>query len=143
MKAPRPALTLRDAAWLLVTALACCTAVGATDSARADAQRRYQQDRAACLGGHSQQDRNTCLREADAALAEAQRGALTDDTANRAHNRQQRCESLPAAERRPCEARMAGQGTTSGSAASGGIYRELVIREPAAPVPGGAASAPR
>jgi hypothetical protein len=143
MKVPHHALTRCAAACLLATALACSAAVGATDSTRADAQRRYQQDRAVCLGGQSQQDRSTCLREAGAALAEAQRGALTDDTANRARNRQQRCESLPTADRRPCEARMAGQGTTSGSAASGGIYRELVIREPAAPVPGGAASAAR
>ena len=39
----------------------------------ADAQARYQQDRAACMSGQSNQDHATCLREAGAALAQARR----------------------------------------------------------------------
>lgn len=69
----------------------------------------------------------TCLREAGAALVEARRGALPDDTAARFEaNRIQRCEPLPEAMQRDCVARMQGGGTIRGSVAEGGIYRELV-----------------
>jgi hypothetical protein len=50
---------------------------------------------------------------------------------------------LPTADREDCIARMTGQGTTTGSAATGGVYRELVTTQPAAAVPGAAASPTR
>jgi len=48
-------------------------------------------------------------------------------------------------DRADCEARMRGQGTTSGSAAPGGIYRELVTRTvgPVEPAASAAEPAPR
>ena len=122
------------------------TALAADNTASADAQARYQQERAACLSGQSNQDRATCLREAGAALADARRGGLGDSSPQYVSNASQRCARLPDEERRACEARMQGQGTTSGSAAAGGIYRELVTRGGVAPnavqPAGGAASAP-
>lgn len=96
-----------------------------------DAQARYKQERAACESGKSHQDRATCLREAGAALEEARRGRLEDSQAQYEKNALVRCNPLPPAERKDCIARMQGQGTTRGSVAEGGIYRELVTREPA------------
>jgi hypothetical protein len=89
-----------------------------------------------CLAGTSNQDRATCLREAGAALAAAQRaGPDAESDATYERNARKRCERLPDSERRDCMARMDGQGTTSGSAAAGGIYRELVTRETVVPAP--------
>lgn len=90
------------------------------------AQARYEQDRAACISGQTNQDRATCLREAGAVLQEARRvGPVGNGQAQYEQNRLLRCEGLPAADREDCFRRMRGEGTVSGSAASGGIYREL------------------
>ena len=126
-------------AWALLivgAALGSTHALAADKTGATDAQARYQQDRAACLSGQSNQDRATCLREAGAAFfAQSKREGLDDGPAPYARNALQRCEALPDADRQACVVRMQGQGTTSGSAASGGIYRELVTREVAAPSP--------
>ncbi len=81
------------------------------------------------MNGQSNQDRATCLREAGAAFAQARHEGLSDGPTPYARNARQRCEALPQDDRQGCLARMQGQGTTSGTAASGGIYRELVTRE--------------
>jgi hypothetical protein len=64
------------------------TLAAADNTVSADAQARYQQERAVCLSGQSNQDRATCLREADAALADGQerwpRGRLAGVCAQRA-----------------------------------------------------------
>jgi hypothetical protein len=129
-----------DLAWaiLLVVAAACPPALSA-----GDADARYAQERAVCLGGQANQDRDTCLKEAAAARDEARRGELGNGPAPYADNAGRRCDALPAAERGDCQARMQGQGTTSGSVGAGGIYRELVTREPAvAPAPADAGPEP-
>lgn len=90
-----------------------------------EAQARYQQDRAACISGQSYQDRATCLREAGAALQEAKRGRVGDSDSVYEQNRLIRCDSVAAADREDCLRRMRGEGTVSGSVASGGIYREI------------------
>jgi len=90
------------------------------------AQAIYQQDRAACLSGQTNQDRATCLREAGAALQEARRGGLDDRRGEYERNRLLRCDSQPAEDRQDCVRRMSGEGTISGSVAGGGILRELV-----------------
>ena len=91
-----------------------------------DAQAVYAQDRAACNSGRTNQDRATCLQEAGAALRENGRGGLDQNKGQYEGNRLQRCEGQPAADRHDCLRRMSGEGTTSGSVESGGIYRELV-----------------
>lgn len=96
------------------------------------AETQYQKERALCLSGQSNQDRATCLQEAAAARAEARRGGLDDAGARYRRNARERCDALQGDERSACVARMKGQGTTTGSAASGGILRELVVPEPAA-----------
>jgi hypothetical protein len=97
----------------------------------AQAQARYQQDRAACISGQSHQDRATCLREAGAALQEAKRGRLGDSQSSYEQNQLVRCDGLPAGDRADCLRRMRGEGTVSGSVESGGIYRELRTTVPA------------
>jgi hypothetical protein len=111
-------------------ALALCagTAIAAASS---EAQLRYQQERAACLNGSSNQDRATCLREAGAALQEARRGGLASGAGELGPNRTTRCAALPPQDREDCVMRMSGQGSASGSAAQGGILRELERPVPA------------
>jgi len=100
-----------------------------------EAQQRYQKERAVCLAGTGPQDRVTCLKEAGAALAESRRQGLSDPGQDTASHQRQRCQVLPAADRSACLARMSGQGTASGSVASGGILRELRTVVPAASAP--------
>ncbi len=143
MKTARPHLSRPTLALLMLgAALASTSAMAASKTASADALARYQQERAVCASGQSNQDRATCLREAGAAYAEAKRRASGDeDPAQYKANALKRCERLPDPDRRDCMARMDGQGTTSGSAAAGGISRELVTRETVPPSPAGGASA--
>jgi len=96
-----------------------------------EAQARYQQDRAACTSGQSQQDRATCLREAGAALQEAKRGQNGGGQTSYERNQLLRCDRLTAGEREDCLRRMRGEGTVSGSVEGGGIYRELRTTVPA------------
>ena len=130
------ALALSSA--LLAAGSGWAATAAATPPASAAAQARFQQERAACLNGQSNQDRATCLREAGAALAESKHGGLDNGGTNLTENQRKRCDRLSGDERSACTARMQGAGSTSGSVAGGGIYRELVTPQPALP----AASAP-
>ncbi len=129
-------VALARCAPVILAAAAWLPALGADPTAAAAARSVYEAERAACIRGESNQDRETCLKEAAAAYAEARRGALPGDTTQLKANATRRCDALPPADRKDCLARMAGQGTTSGSAAGGGIYRELVTREVGAPASG-------
>jgi len=120
------ALSACAAATLLLAAGAAAAA------APSEAQLRYQQERAACISGASNQDRATCLKEAGAALQEARRGNLSaGNEGELGHNRMERCMALPMADREDCAMRMHGQGTSTGSAQQGGILRELTRSVPA------------
>ena len=109
------------------TLLFAGTAVAGTSEARL----RYQQERAVCMSGASNQDRATCLKEAGAALQEARRGKLSASESQLGRNRTMRCYTLPVQDRQDCELRMSGAGSTSGSAQQGGILRELTRPVPA------------
>ena len=118
-------------------AASAAASASANVSANASASARYQQDRAACMNGQSNQDRATCLKEAGAAYNEAKHGGLkvTGSSGGRSDleaNSTQRCMALPAEDAKACMARMRGEGSTSGTVASGGMLRELVTLEPAA-----------
>lgn len=130
---------------LLLGAGIATAAAAAPTQASATSRARYEQERAVCLSGRSNQDRATCLKEAAAALAEARRRAPAEDSAQLARNARLRCDALPPQDRPDCLARMDGQGTTRGSVQDGGIYRELVTREVgvAASAPAMPASAPK
>jgi hypothetical protein len=100
-------------------------AAAAAGAALSPAQQRYQQERAVCLSGQSNQDRATCLKEAGAALHEARRGGLDTVVRDLGQNRMIRCNALPAQDREDCARRMQGEGVTTGSAQDGGVLREL------------------
>ena len=112
-------------ALIAIGALLCASSASA-EGANPGAQARYQQDRAACMNGTSNQDRATCLREAGAALQESKGNRLENATSAYDQNRYLRCDPLPAGQREDCVRRMSGEGTVSGSVEGGGIYRELV-----------------
>ena len=129
--------TVRAALVAAATAVACSAGVAggsaghAAHAARADAQ-AY---RASCDQSH--QGRATCQREAGAALQELRRNPRSLDnkeSADYAANARARCNALEGDDRAACIARMDGAGSVSGSVAGGGVYRELVTRDPAVPI---------
>jgi hypothetical protein len=125
---PRHWLAGIAAALVLSPVLAAAPAPGSAEA-------RYQQERAACLNGTSQQDRATCLKEAGAALAEARRARLDNGEDARAlrENALQRCKAQPPQDRVACERLARGEGTVSGSVGGGGVIKEVVtpVIEPA------------
>jgi hypothetical protein len=133
--------TSSNAPWLLLLLAAmfgASPAMGAgPSSAAAASEARYQRDAAVCLSRGYKGARNECLSDASTARASREPVTIDPDPGRYARNALQRCEALKEPDRGDCVARMQGQGTTSGSVAGGGIYRELVTREvvvvPAAP----------
>jgi hypothetical protein len=114
----------RAAIGLVAAALAGAT-LAADPAAPPGARDRYAQERARCLNGQSHQDRETCLREAGAALQTAREGRGEDAPSELAKNGTRRCDvhTLPA-DREECVRRMQ-MGTTQGSVEGGGMVREL------------------
>jgi hypothetical protein len=124
-------------------------AAAAAESTADSAEARYQRERARCLSGQSQEDQQTCLKEAGAALQAARQHALTTAQPDQlAANARKRCEPLPADQKEACYKRMNGEGTVTGSVAGGGQLRELrevvtgVQPETAPPPAAGPAPAP-
>lgn len=111
-------------------ALGANQAFAAGASANDAAHARYRQEMALCNSGQSNQDVQTCRREAGAALQEARRGGLSGAGVGLQQNALQRCAAHEGIDRRACEARMRGEGTSSGSVDGGGILREIVIVVP-------------
>jgi hypothetical protein len=124
---------LMQALYLSAVAWSCTPALAAGDAAAADAATRYQRERALCASSQSKQERAACTREAAAAHAQMRRHGMQDNEAHFDQNAQKRCDALPAGDRTACQARMQGQGSTTGSVSGGGIYRELVTTVPVAP----------
>ncbi|MGE5339097.1 MAG: hypothetical protein ACM3PU_14815 [Gemmatimonadota bacterium] len=99
----------------------------ASDQSRA-AREQYLRERAVCLSGDSIEPRDTCLREAAAAYAEARRGNLgNEDPGQLAANALARCDVRPADQRSMCERMVRGEGTVTGSVRDGGFVREIVV----------------
>ena len=114
---------------ILATSLGASPAMAAGQSSAAASEARYQRDAAVCLSRGYKGARNECLSDASTARASREPVTIDPDPGRYARNALQRCEALKDADRADCVARMQGQGTTSGSVAGGGIYRELVTRE--------------
>ena len=111
--------------------LATGSAMAAEGDRQAGASTTIAQERQNCMDGKTNQDRETCLREAGAAKQESQRGNL-HDTGDYSSNASKRCATLPADQKADCERRSMGEGSVSGSVGSGGVVRELVTPVPAA-----------
>jgi hypothetical protein len=124
--------TVRFSAMTLITfiafiALAASTAMAADNLSGANA--RYAAERAVCTSGESNQDRATCLKEAQAAQQESKIKNSRSGEAQPQYrqNALVRCDALPADERLACQRRIDGEGTTSGNVRDGGLMRELVV----------------
>ncbi len=117
---------LRSSSLLIAGAALGLSALGATTGVASETQARYEQDRAKCLTGRSNQDQATCLKEAGAARDAAKKGQLNDADAKYGPNAKQRCDALTGDEAKDCLARMQGSGTVSGSVEAGGLYRQTV-----------------
>ena len=115
-------LSFGVAALLAVTA---ATAQVATGTTGIDASGSYQQEVNACMTGKTQQDRETCLKEARNAQADKKRGVLDNSTGQFDSNAAARCDVLAGEEKAACQARVVGYGSTTGSVAGGGVLREV------------------
>ena len=117
---------------LLAGACSALPALAAGASAAAQSEARYQRDAAVCLSRRYVGDKGECLSDASTARASREPVTIDPDPGRFARNALKRCERLSEPDRGDCVSRMKGGGTTSGSVAGGGIYRELVTREPSA-----------
>jgi hypothetical protein len=99
--------------------------VAAPGTAGIDATGNYQSEVQACLSGKTQQDRDTCMKEARNARADKQRGVL-DTQGDLQANAMRRCEIFTSGEdKAACQARTMGMGNIEGSVAAGGLIREV------------------
>ena len=115
-------------ALLAVTAATAQVATGTTGTTGTtgiDATGSYKSEVNACMTGNTQQDRDTCLREARNAQADKKRGVLDNAGARFESNAAARCEVLMGEEKAACQARVMGYGSVSGSVAGGGLLREV------------------
>jgi hypothetical protein len=114
----------------IASALLCVSSAHAegAQSAR-ERQSTYKSDRERCLSGQTGQNQASCLQEAGAVLQQRPSGQGGASPEQLKANALQRCDALTGDDRQSCLSRMQGQGSVQGSAASGGIIRELT--EPA------------
>lgn len=123
-------LSFGAAALLAVGAATAQVATTGSDAsfpgaASIDSSGSYQSEVNACMSGHTQQDRATCLKEARNAAAEKNRGRLETYGMNEQHA-MARCDVHSTGEdRAACQARVMGMGSVDGSVAGGGLIREV------------------
>jgi hypothetical protein len=129
----RSLLSFSGAALLAMTAATAQVAGTPTGATGIDASGNYQQEVQACTEGRSQQDRDTCLREARNARADKQQSQAAPAPSTLEANARARCDALSGEDKSACEARVLGYGNTSGSVAGGGVLREV---ETVVPPPG-------
>ena len=119
---------------LLVASMALHAQAQTPNQPQDELTARYQQDLAECEAQQATQDLAACRLEARNALAEAKRNLLSDTTANLFEKNQfKRCRVFKGDDREACEARVRGDGSSTGSVQSGGILREVV--RPVVPSP--------
>src|SRR5688572_5568300 len=131
LRSRTPALPLRSLGLAAVVALLSTTgaALAADKAAPLAAKARLQHDRVVCARIRDQGVRDECLSEASTLYAGTQPSHPDESPAQLVRNVLKRCEALREPDRQDCVLRMQGQGTTTGSVAGGGLYRELVTRE--------------
>ena len=128
MKATHPTRSRKSILSFGVAALLAMTAATAqlaTGTTGIDASGNFAQETQACMTGRTQQDRETCLKEARNARADKKAGVLDNAGAQFDQNAAARCEVLQGEEKAACQARVVGFGSTSGSVAGGGVVREV------------------
>jgi hypothetical protein len=120
-------------ALLGVTALLAASAATAQITSDA-ATSQYQKDVQDCRAGASGQDLATCLKEATNARAEQRQRVPAPTAEQTLTNAMVRCAPLEGEDKKACQARVLGYGSSSGSVAGGGVLHttETVVI-PAAP----------
>jgi hypothetical protein len=101
------------------------TALAGSVQDKVERHRVYQNDRQFCLSGQSSQSRETCLREAGAAMQQNAAAQAQPSAEQMAANAVRRCNAFTGDGQQSCLARMQGHGKESGSVEAGGILREL------------------
>lgn len=118
---------------LLLTVVACLSpwaAGAATGTDQAERRAIFERDRAACEPGRSTQERSLCVHDVTVAYRMPHANKPYDlDPSTYLRNQALRCGPLKDKDLEACLARMRGAGSTSGSVATGGIYRELTATE--------------
>ena len=107
-------MPLNTAAFSLLVAASAATAApdAAKTTAAREAHKIFRDEMAFCTSGQSVQGLRVCEKEARAAHAQNLRGALADghsSSPNYSQNMQQRCQTLPAAQRSNCMMRVDGK----------------------------------
>ena len=113
-----------------LVALSCSALQAQSRQELEEAQARFKQEMANCVSGNTSQDKDSCMREARAALAEVKRG-VPDRPGKLEADTSQRCAVHQGEQRDACEARLRGQGRATGSVEGGGILREISTPAPA------------
>lgn len=105
-------------------AVGAATAQVATGTTGIDATGNFQSEMQACMSGRTQQDRDTCMKEARNAHADKQRRGLVNGGDHQA-NAMARCDVLQGEDKAACHARIMGYGSVDGSVAGGGVIRQV------------------
>jgi hypothetical protein len=124
LRSRKSLLSFGVASLLAMTAATAQVATSKPGDTGIDSSGNYRQEVEACQTGKTQQDRETCLREARNAQDAKKHGALPAG-GNYQANAMARCQVFQGEDRSACEARVMGYGNTSGSVAGGGVLREV------------------
>ena len=110
-----------------LTALLAVTATAqiASGTTGIDATGNAASEMAACNNGTTQQSRETCMTEVRNANAAKRAGKLDNAGGHFSANALQRCNVLQGEDKIACEARVAGDGTSQGSVAGGGVITQI------------------
>jgi hypothetical protein len=106
-------------------AMTAATAQVASGTTGIDTSGSFQKEMNACMMGKTQQDRDTCMKEARNAQSDKKRGVLDNSGAQFDSNAAARCDVLTGEEKAACQARVVGYGNATGSVAGGGVLREV------------------
>ena len=113
---------------VVLLAVSAASAQVATGTTGIDASGSFQKEMNACMTGRTQQDQDTCMREARNAQADKKRGVLENDASGKRElqaNALARCDALSGEDKAACQLRINGYGNTSGSVAGGGVVRQV------------------
>ena len=120
---------IRRSFGLGLTAMVCGQAFTVAAQNPSEKQRRYEADRQVCLSGKSNQNFDSCMKEAKAVLKEPASAIPAVSAEQLQRNAMMRCDALTGDQRTACIGRIQGEGTVSGSVAGGGVLREIVTTE--------------
>ncbi|RYF37565.1 MAG: hypothetical protein EOO25_18935, partial [Comamonadaceae bacterium] len=108
MTDPRSRKSIISFGLTALLAVTAATAQVATGTTGIDASGSYRQEVQACMTGRTQQDQETCLREARNAQSDKRRGVLDNAGSQFEANATARCDVLSGEDKAACQARILG-----------------------------------